>query len=751
MSRPREWNWKESLAVYLTALLLALGMSLTFFKALLPQQAAWPSLLWCALFTLVFQGLFSLRFRFKGLLVLLAALLSCVWLAFGGGPLYPVVQGVKAAFLSFNGVPEAAAPYAGALRWAVCFLFSLLSAALAWDRSLALSLFAVITVVALSFVLGGQAQLLLYALPAAAGLLMLLAEEQGKRPATLAVAILLAVGAFLLLPGAPRTIAPLEKAATDIRQFVEDYLLFNEFRSTFSLTTEGYQPLNDRLGGPAHPAERAVMEVETARTVLLRGRTYDDYSGLNWYDTLSARRYLFSSPRFTAQRDDLFDLKRPLAGPVLPAEDIRVRMLSGSPTTLFAPCRTLALRPESERMVLYYNLAAERFITRDLQADDRYALSYLPYAPGLPETAQAVAANALTADPYFAEVSQRYLTVPRHIQQDIYDIAARAAEGAATPYEKALGIQRYLQTHYAYTLDVKTPPEGVDFAAWFLIGEKQGYCTYFATAMTLLCRIAGVPARYVTGYLAVPDDNGVAVVTGENAHAWTEVYLNGFGWLDFDATPRRDNRRGSDSGESPSGPDESPSHAPSPSPSPSPAAQEAPTPTPEPTEAPPENDESQPPTPTPEPSAPEDSPTPPPAPPDDNPRFPWWVILLALLIIGLLALRFFLTEPLRRSRRRPDQAAAVLYAGIGDLLSAMRLRRAPHETLHAFAARADETLRGRKLPEITPLTNAYAAQLYGHHPADPAPFAAAYQALRDRASRWTRLRLAVRRILGRRQ
>ena len=743
MSLPREWNWQRALAVYLTALLLAVGLSLLPLGALFPQQAVWPAVLWCALFTLGFQGLCALRFRFKWLIAFAATVALAAPALFGAGPFYGVAQGVKAVMLSFSGVPEAAAPYAGELRWAVCLLFSLLAGALAWDRSPGLALFTVTAVAGLSFALGGRAQLLLYALPAAAGLLMLLAGEEGKRLPALAVAAVLSAGALLLVPSSPATAAPLRDAANALRQFVEDYLFFNEYRASFSLVTEGYQPLKERLGGPAQPSDRPVMEVQTDRALLLRGRTYDDYSGLNWYDTLSSRRYLFASPQYTAQRDELFDLNRPLAGQPLPAQTVSVRMLAESTTTLFAPCRTLSLTPQSQRMVPYYNLAAERFITRNLEAGDAYAFTYLPYAPGLPETEQAVAACAGIADPGYERAAQRYLGVPRHIQQEVYDFAREATQGAETPYEKALGIQSWLRTHYAYNLDVKAPPEGVDFAAWFLIGDKQGYCTYFATAMTLLCRISGLPARYVTGYLASPDESGTALVTGRNAHAWTEVYLNGFGWLDFDATPRGDNRRGSDSGDRPADPPQAPSPSLEPEESPSP---EPPSPPPEETGP----DASPTPSPTPSP-APENAPDPPDdggAPQANGPSsFPWWWLLL-LLAAAALYLRFRATQPLRRAQRRPDRAADILAAGIADHLAALHLRRGTAETLHEFARRADGELQARGLPPVAPVIESYAAQIYGKEKADGAPFAAAYRTLRDRSSRPVRLRLALKRMFA---
>ena len=529
MSRLREWDWKASILGYFTPLLLSLGMSLTLLRALLPQEALWPAALLCAGFTLFFYVLFSFPIKRKWLLPALAVLGFGVWGALGGGPVFVLIQLGRAAMLSFRGIPDASAPYADTARWAVCLVFSLVGASLCWDHTLPLSMFTVITIVALSFLFGAQAELLLCAVPAAAGLLLMAAEEKGKRVSGVAVAALLAVIAFVLMPARAQTYAPLQRAAERIREFVEDYLLFNEYRSSFSLTTEGFQPLNERLGGPAEPEDHSVMEVTTDRTVLLRGKTYDDYTGLNWYDSLSSRRYLAASPRFSALREELFDLARPLSGEDIAPLTLHVHILGNGATTLFTPARTRSLQLESERMVLYYNLAAEQFITRDLKPGDAYTLTYLPYTPGGTVTEEAVRQCADLADPYYDEVMEKYMTIPRHIQKEIYDIAEKATIGCSTPYEKALAIQYYLRSHYAYSLRVKTPPDGVDFLAWFLIGEKEGYCTYFATAMTMLCRIAGVPARYVTGYLAILDDNGVALVTGEQAHAWTEVYLNGFG------------------------------------------------------------------------------------------------------------------------------------------------------------------------------------------------------------------------------
>ncbi len=741
MSRPHDWNWKAAAAGFLSPLLMSLGMSLSLLRALLPDQPVWPAALLCLGFTLLFHALFSLRFRGKWLLPLGAVLLLSLWGALGGGPGFRLVQMVKAGFLAFRGIQDAVGPYADTARWTVCLVFSLLAAALAWDRMIPLAIFTVASVAGLSYLFSGREQALFFALPGAAGLLMLTASERGKRLSALPVALLLSIGAFLLLPVRTGAVSPFKEASEKVRQFVEDYLLFNEYRSAFSLTSEGYLPLDTRLGGPAEPKEHNVMEVTADRTVLLRGKTYDDYSGLNWYDSLSARRYLALSPRFTSLKENLFDLNRPLSGEdSMEKSTLRVHILDEGTTTLFSPCRTRSLQLEGERMVLYYNMASEWFITRNLQPGDAYTVTYLPYVPGTKATGETVAACQGLSDPHYQEIAEKYLTVPRHIQQDIYDIAARATAGCSTPYEKALGIQNYLRNNYRYTLNVKTPPDGVDFVAWFLIGEKQGYCTYFATAMTMLCRIAGLPARYVTGYLAVPED-GLAVVTGKDAHAWTEVYLNGFGWLDFDATPRTDSDRGGDSDAASDPPPSAPS--PSPEPSKAPTPQPTPEPTPEPTSEPDDrqgDEEKSEKTPTPEPSAdqPQSKNDPPPE-TGGGRDFPWWIFLILLLILLLIIWRYLATEPLRQADRHPERAAEILFAAILGLLSLRGMKRLPQETLAGFARRADQELEKAGLSSVSPLADAYGAHLYGRHPVPEAPFRETYRTLRSSASFWKRL------------
>ncbi|MBR1584314.1 MAG: DUF4129 domain-containing protein, partial [Clostridia bacterium] len=145
------------------------------------------------------------------------------------------------------------------------------------------------------------------------------------------------------------------------------------------------------------------------------------------------------------------------------------------------------------------------------------------------------------------------------------------------------------------------------------------------------------------------------------------------------------------------------------------------------------------------------SPTPPPGAAGEQAAgdpFPWWIILIVLALIAAVALRYWLTEPVRKARRKPDQGAEILFAAITALLARRNINKKPQETLHEFAARADRALSGGDLPSLWPLVNQLAAQIYGNHPADQAPFEHAYVALRGAAKPWTRWGLTLRRMLG---
>jgi len=138
---------------------------------------------------------------------------------------------------------------------------------------------------------------------------------------------------------------------------------------------------------------------------------------------------------------------------------------------------------------------------------------------------------------YPPDVTSNYLRLPESVPERVLGLAHEIAEASLTPFDRALAIEAYLRG-YPYTLDVKPPPPGQDVVDYFLFTAQKGYCTYYASAMVVLSRAAGLPARIVFGYSSGSYNPTTAQyqVRQENAHAWPEIYFPGIGWVEFEPT-----------------------------------------------------------------------------------------------------------------------------------------------------------------------------------------------------------------------
>jgi hypothetical protein len=138
---------------------------------------------------------------------------------------------------------------------------------------------------------------------------------------------------------------------------------------------------------------------------------------------------------------------------------------------------------------------------------------------------------------YPEDIQSIYLQVP-DLDPRIPALAIEATSGAATPYDKAVTLETFLRTHYGYTLDLTGAP-GKDPLAHFLFERRAGHCEYFASAMTVMLRTLGIPARYINGFQTGEYNNigGDFIVRASDAHSWVEAYFPGNGWITFDPTP----------------------------------------------------------------------------------------------------------------------------------------------------------------------------------------------------------------------
>lgn len=131
-----------------------------------------------------------------------------------------------------------------------------------------------------------------------------------------------------------------------------------------------------------------------------------------------------------------------------------------------------------------------------------------------------------------------YLHLPNSVKKWAEPLSSKITYGCDSTYEKAQAIAEYVRNSATYDLHTsKMPARETDFAKWFLEESDTGYCIHFATAATVLLQASGIPARYVTGYVAEVEAGGYTTVRSCDAHAWAEYWQPGFGWTILEATP----------------------------------------------------------------------------------------------------------------------------------------------------------------------------------------------------------------------
>jgi hypothetical protein len=136
-------------------------------------------------------------------------------------------------------------------------------------------------------------------------------------------------------------------------------------------------------------------------------------------------------------------------------------------------------------------------------------------------------------------IRQRYAQPPETTAR-VRELARRLAPRGQSPYDRAKAIEAHLRT-LTYALQVPVPPPGRDGVDFFVFDSKTGYCDYFATAMVVMLRSVGVPARVASGYAVGQQDpaTGNWLVRDANAHSWVEVYFPRYGWIEFEPSPIR--------------------------------------------------------------------------------------------------------------------------------------------------------------------------------------------------------------------
>lgn len=151
-------------------------------------------------------------------------------------------------------------------------------------------------------------------------------------------------------------------------------------------------------------------------------------------------------------------------------------------------------------------------------------------------------------------IADDFTRIPGNVPDIVRTTADTVAGSGASPYDKAMAIQKYLRSAQ-FTYSLQSPVQGgydgngLSVLADFL-EQKSGYCIHYASAMAVMARLEGIPSRIAVGYAPGRLTGATVSVAGQgalpeyevdarDAHAWPELYFQGLGWVPFEPTPSR--------------------------------------------------------------------------------------------------------------------------------------------------------------------------------------------------------------------
>ena len=314
-------------------------------------------------------------------------------------------------------------------------------------------------------------------------------------PAVLAGAAIVGIGAAVLAPLLPGAGKP---ALIDTRNGSDE-------------VTQVISPLVDIRSRLVNRGNVELFTVRSNQPSYWKIASLIDFDGTVWTpgddDLLLADNALLSSPLTNVLLDQQFTIKR-LGGNLVPSASPLVQ--SNTPGLLYSP--------RSETLVV------DQKLTTGQQID----LVSAPFDPSPAQLATAGVAGA-PAGSY---------DLPGGIPSEAIELAAAVTADATTPYDQVLLLQNWFKTQFKY--DLKVQKGHSDDAIRNFLSIRRGYCEQFAGTFAVMARTLGLPVRVAVGFTnGELRDDGLYHVLGRHAHAWVEVWFDGFGWVLFDPTPGR--------------------------------------------------------------------------------------------------------------------------------------------------------------------------------------------------------------------
>ena len=286
------------------------------------------------------------------------------------------------------------------------------------------------------------------------------------------------------------------------------------------------------LQGAISLGTERLMLVEAAEPIYLRGAAYDEYTSNGWRQTAGER----PMPSLSLEAASLgtpqsrLQMRAPVQASVHVDSAISRNRLFvfGDPIASSAGAQLLTGGTPEDAM----GLAARDVIRAGQDYQTVGAVSV------------ATIDRLVTASPdYPAWVRSRYLQLPAELPLEVSNIAHRVVGTDRVPYSMAAKVEQYLRQNYVTDLTIPAPPQRRDAVTYFLVEAQRGYFDYHASAMAVMLRTLGVPARVAVGFALDDTDRDEQTkafrVSEQQSWAWTEVFFPGYGWVPFNPSPGR--------------------------------------------------------------------------------------------------------------------------------------------------------------------------------------------------------------------
>lgn len=274
-------------------------------------------------------------------------------------------------------------------------------------------------------------------------------------------------------------------------------------------------------GAPVVLDDAVVLRVAADRPLFWRATTYDTWDGRRWSQTLD--------PTEDPTAVDVAPL--PSAGPA-PIEVEQAFTLVGTGLDVVPA----AWRPTEVDMAnADVSLGADGSLTvaAPLEAGSSWRITSAVVPATADDLRRAEPADLPADAPVLAAYAIEGDVVPR-----VAELASSITADATTTYDKVKALEQWMDDNLTYTRDLPRLGPGTDAVDELLFNSRRGYCEQIGSALVVMLRSLGIPARLVVGYVPGSFDGatGEWLSRGTDAHAWAEVYFPGIGWQGFDPT-----------------------------------------------------------------------------------------------------------------------------------------------------------------------------------------------------------------------